>query len=680
MSNTKKAVSKLPKPPIETAPLSEWAQWNAKIGERTGAFKVFPCRPNEKRPLYQGWQNDASTDPEIVAAMWDKDPEANIGLAIQPHFAVIDGDLYKPGAEQELEAFEAEHGELPCTFESETPSGGIHLIYATEKTFGNGRGTLPDFGDMRGHGGLIVGPGSVFEGKRYKIANLAMPVRMPNHVEGMLRETKRRDRGVPDVPAPFVVVDDPRNVEFFTDWCSGKPRMTITTPNGEVAEPCVEGERGNDRLAATGAMAHDYGVSEDLATEIALEHFNPRCEPPWDDEEFDKHFRSGYQSAGGQLGSRAPKQHYQKMFEPRYEQAATSTGIGELNLGKFRAVSREGIDNITPPQWLIPDTLPANGYATLVGAPGSFKTFVALDMACRICTGIDDGLYGAVQETGSVIFAVGEGRSGHKMRLRAWEKTHFDEKKVDNLVLLDPVPTARGGPSEWQDFIRLVRLICPEGVKLVIVDTIGRSMQGMNENSQQDASQFTAMVDMIQRELGCAVLALHHTGHANGERGKGSMEFIGMPDTALVLTRKAKSKFAALKMTKQKDAEEWTTEKELKFANVQTEHGTTLTVTKLDKGETAKSKNDPRGSVDLQVIDEATLDILASTPGKEWSQRALAGAVARHEGIDISSRQLETQWLTTLREWKEANCFNSYDAVKKRWIFSAAPKRQKRKG
>ena len=87
---------------------------------------------------------------------------------------------------------------------------------------------------------------------------------LPEHIEGMLREGKRRDPSKPDEPVRFVVVDDPRNVQAFTDWCAGKSVRTIATSKGEVASPCIENEQGNNTLAATGAMAHDYGLSADV--------------------------------------------------------------------------------------------------------------------------------------------------------------------------------------------------------------------------------------------------------------------------------------------------------------------------------------------------------------------------------------------------------------------------------
>ena len=402
----------LPATPPDNAPLIDWALWCAEVGRISGAWKVFPCVPGEKRPLRKGWQTEASSDRKTVETMWLNDPQANIGMAIQPGFLAIDCDLYKPGAGAALDAFEA-HGELPRTFESNTPRGGIHLIYSTTKTFGNGTGSLPDFGDVRGYGGLIVGPGSIFNGKRYTVELATLPVPLPAHIEAMLCETKTRDRSKPDEPVQGVTVDDPRNVSCFTDWCAGTSRRTVATPKGQVAEPCIEGQGGNNRLAATGGMAHDFGLTPDKALEIALEHFNPRCEPPWDDDQFEIHFLSGYKSATGELGSRAPACDYSYLFKP-----VLATLDGQIVNDNIRPDSLPASTYPEPKSAaeLAAGNFPRATYAwqdfilerhvnLLYGDGGTGKTLLALHIAVAIAAGLPLFDHRTVQSPALIVLA-----------------------------------------------------------------------------------------------------------------------------------------------------------------------------------------------------------------------------------------------------------------------------------
>lgn len=403
----------LPATPLDNAPLIDWALWCAEVGRISGAWKVFPCVPGEKRPRHKGWQDDAASDRKTVETMWQNDPQANIGMAIQPGFLAIDCDLYKPGAGAALAALEETHGDLSRTFESNTPSGGIHLIYSTTKTFGNGTGSLPDFGDVRGFGGFIVGPGSHFNGKRYSVELATLPVPLPAHIEAMLCETKTRDRSKPDEPVQGVTVDDPRNVSCFTDWCAGTSRRTVATPKGQVAEPCIEGQGGNNRLAATGAWAHDCGLSPDKALEIALEHFNPRCEPPWDDDQFEIHFLSGYKSAAGELGSRAPACDYSYLFKP-----VLATRDGQIVNDNIRPDSLPASTYPEPKSAaeLAAGNFPRATYAwqdfilerhvnLLYGDGGTGKTLLALHIAVAIAAGLPLFDHRTVQSPALIVLA-----------------------------------------------------------------------------------------------------------------------------------------------------------------------------------------------------------------------------------------------------------------------------------
>jgi hypothetical protein len=191
---------------------------------------------------------------------------------------------------------------------------------------------------------LIVGPGSVFEGNQYEVDNISIPVDLPTHIEDLLQSRTKRDRCEPDDPVAGVTVDDPRNIQYYADWCAGKSVVTIATMTGGVAKPSVEGQGGNNTLAATGAMAHDYGLSADVGHEIAFENHNPRCEPPWDDDDYERHFYSGYNSASSLLGHRAPNRSHSHLFTPRL---ATRDGerIVELPQSNLLAAMQAALGN-----------------------------------------------------------------------------------------------------------------------------------------------------------------------------------------------------------------------------------------------------------------------------------------------------------------------------------------------
>ena len=561
--------AQVPTRPATDAPLADWALWCAEVGRLSGAWKVFPCVPGEKRPLHKGWQDDAASDRKTVETVWLNDPTANIGLAIQPGFVAIDCDLYKPGAGAALDAFEAAHGELPRTFESNTPRGGIHLIFSTTKTFGNGTGSLPDFGDVRGYGGLIVGPGSIFDGKRYTVALATLPVPLPAHIEAMLCERNTRDRSKPDEPVQGVTVDDPHNVSCFTDWCAGTSRRTIATPTGWVAEPCLEGQGGNNRLTATGAMAHDYGLSPDRALEIALVHFNPRCEPPWDDNEFEKTFLSGYRSATGKLGSHAPACDHSYLFTPvlatldgkNVNDNVSLVSPPEATSGRPKGTLTfyylDALDSIPEPTWIIDGILPEGGYTLAYGKRSTMKSFAALDMGLSLATGA--AYHGRAVKQGRIVYFAGEGFQGTNNRIKAWFKMHKQNRAnyARDFVL---VPfTSKWDTAAGRDLVRQhLSAIAKDGpISIVIIDTARRAMSG-DENAPTSVGQFLDGVNAICREFSCGSLIVHHAGKDQGKGARGGSNFEDDADAVLRFT-KGTGGMVHMKCTKQKDSEsDWT--------------------------------------------------------------------------------------------------------------------------
>ncbi|HHU11309.1 MAG TPA: bifunctional DNA primase/polymerase [Intrasporangiaceae bacterium] len=61
---------------------------------------VFPCVPGGKRPLTVHGFQDASIDPGIVTAWWDRRPDANIGVptGVLGGIDVVDVDVHEGGS------------------------------------------------------------------------------------------------------------------------------------------------------------------------------------------------------------------------------------------------------------------------------------------------------------------------------------------------------------------------------------------------------------------------------------------------------------------------------------------------------------------------------------------------------------------------------------------------------
>lgn len=90
--------------------------------------------------------------------------------------------------------------------------------------------------------------------------------------------------------------------------------------------------------------------------------------------------------------------------------------------------------------------------------------------------------------------------------------------------------------------------------KLVVIDTFHRNMGGGDENSAEDIAFFLLYVDsFIRKKFGCTVLIIHHSGHADKSRARGSSSISGAMDFILRLS--GSSGRLTLSTEKQKDGE-----------------------------------------------------------------------------------------------------------------------------
>ncbi|NBC11063.1 MAG: AAA family ATPase, partial [Planctomycetes bacterium] len=103
---------------------------------------------------------------------------------------------------------------------------------------------------------------------------------------------------------------------------------------------------------------------------------------------------------------------------------ARSLSSDESKPPKQRRIQLTRADQIEmrPPDWLLRGMLERDTFALIFGDPGTGKSFLAIDWACRIATGTpwrDQAV-----KAGPVIYLAGEGRQGFGRRTRAWEQHH----------------------------------------------------------------------------------------------------------------------------------------------------------------------------------------------------------------------------------------------------------------
>lgn len=147
---------------------------DAAVAYARNGFAVFPCEPDGKEPATKHGFKDATTNPKMVAAVWQDHPRCNIGIAtgaMSGGVFVIDVDNHNgvDGAQYLLE-WQREHGDFPETACATTGSGGTHYFFRVPNGVSvKSAAHVIDGVDVRGDGGYVVVPPSKHpNGNRYE--------------------------------------------------------------------------------------------------------------------------------------------------------------------------------------------------------------------------------------------------------------------------------------------------------------------------------------------------------------------------------------------------------------------------------------------------------------------------------------------------------------------------------
>jgi putative DNA primase/helicase len=201
--------------------------------------------------------------------------------------------------------------------------------------------------------------------------------------------------------------------------------------------------------------------------------------------------------------------------------------------------------------WVIDNLIPSLSCGILVGNTGAYKTFVSIEVACRIATGSEFG--SEKTEKGSVVLVSGEGGSIQiARRIRAWEVTN----KIDvgeQLLRIDQALNPLD-PDDYQALVNIIderKSITGEKAQLIIFDTLSQCASGLDENSAGSMSLYLKACNALTVATGASVLLVHHNSKTGGYRGSGALEC--NVDFMLTLKKSQEAMSSKLAIQKMKD-------------------------------------------------------------------------------------------------------------------------------
>ena len=606
-------------------------------------WAVFPCRA-DKTPYTKNGCLDATTDQEQIKKFWEQFPNANIGMNMGMSGMVsLDCD---PGYDPNDLAEKFDGYEL-TNFTVDTPRGGVHYHYRLRsgETIPPSASKVSPHVDVRSFNSYCLLPPSKTSVGDYTWSTDPRDlegIHPPDRPDELARLASAARNRSEDYDTWIIKPDLPDNVAMAINWLT------------KEAQVAIEGQGGDHMAYSTAAHLKSFAISPELAIDLLWEHWNPRCQPPWGAGEVD-HLRQKVSNAydynispPGNLTPAYKQAKSASLFTPVTRDTIDDVKDKSGVYGRWRFADQDAMDLIKPPEWLIADCIPMKSYVLLYGQPSTCKTFVALDMALSVAHGAPDFVSRTptwgnhVKTRGPVLFCAGEGRSGVTKRVRAWEKMHNYGGKVPGFVLVDPVPTIT---SELEDFLEGALAYSPQGYSMVVVDTVGRAMQGVNENAQENASAFTALVQVLQNQLDCTVLAIHHSGKQGKKEPatfRGSSVFGADADTVFRCDREAGEMGVVMHMVKQKDAAEWEWPKIIGLKEVEYADQTTLVAHRPDMQEHQDIIHASGKEIEIdentnRAFDTRVYAALKTDKAKEWSTVALAEKIAEMWKLDENS-------------------------------------------
>lgn len=204
--------------------------------------------------------------------------------------------------------------------------------------------------------------------------------------------------------------------------------------------------------------------------------------------------------------------------------------------------------------WLIDGVVPSRLFGMLFGEPYAGKSLLALAWSCAVAS--DKDWLGRSVKAGTVFYVAGEGQSGLGRRVRAW-CDHNGVSPDAMKLYLSQEATNFLDPKSFGELHRKIESVYDfgEDIRLIVVDTMTRAAPDVDENRAEEVMRFIEACNKLQEEFDATVLVLHHTGHHDKTRAKGSISMKGAVDFEYGVQKTSTEGIVNLTCPKMKDGE-----------------------------------------------------------------------------------------------------------------------------
>ncbi len=475
-------------------------------------FYVFPLRKDSKVPYKNFHWRELSSNQLRKVLMWQRRYK-NCNWAVdtgKSGLVVVDIDNKngKRGSDQ-IAKLEEHYGKLADTYTIETPTGGLHAYFK-----GKSKSSTDKIGsgvDVKSDGGYVVAEGSKLDGVAYEEifkAEVASPAKWLIGLAGLPTDKKtRKDLGVE--------MDLTPNVARAVDYLNR-------------AEGAVKGRGGDAYTYEVACRVRDFGVSQDVAVVLMLDHWYEKCKPNNREHFVARKVENAYNYAQDSAGVNTPEAMFDevKLTESDKEKSdeisekitpkelADKWGLSDIvvPVSAFHDVQFPPKDHFLYP-WVSSQTI-----SMIYGDAGTGKTWFALAIAHAITTGSDFGPWSFYR--GAKTLYLDAEMTGIDVQYRL---QHMNLLSAENFFIYsDALGNLRSKPKanimskSWREAVKA--LLIKLDIELWIADNLASLTPSGDENTKEDWNPINQwLLDL--RFHGISTLILHHTNKAGTQRG-----------------------------------------------------------------------------------------------------------------------------------------------------------------
>lgn len=207
-----------------------------------------------------------------------------------------------------------------------------------------------------------------------------------------------------------------------------------------------------------------------------------------------------------------------------------------------------------PVRALVKGVIDAGDLAVIFGESGGLKSFVVLDLALHVASGLDWA--GRKVRRGGVLVIAGEGHAGLRKRVRGWCLAHdlSEDAELPPIVFTEAAADLLGNPEAVALTVERAEAQLGERVELVVVDTLSANFGAGDEGLARDLMIVLGNIRAALRER--AVLLVHHVGHTDKTRERGSYALRGAADRRFLVRKDRDAELVVLECLKAKDEAE----------------------------------------------------------------------------------------------------------------------------